>query len=72
MRTVHPSIIIGSYTWDQDRLPRDEFQIRTKALHDVMDANGWKAVLIYGDAAEHTDARLFHQFHPAPALGHGR
>src|SRR6267143_1776691 len=23
MRTVHPSIIIGSYTWDQDRLPRE-------------------------------------------------
>ena len=56
MRTVHPSIIIGSYTWDQDRLPRDEFQIRTKALHDVMDANGWKAVLIYGDAAAFVQA----------------
>ena len=64
MRTVHPSIIIGSYTWDQDRLPRDEFQIRTKALHDVMDAHGWKAVLIYGDAAEHTDLAYFTNFIP--------
>lgn len=64
MRTIHPSIIIGSYTWDQDRLPRDEFQIRTKALHDVMDAHGWKAVLIYGDAAEHTDLAYFTNFIP--------
>ena len=71
MRTVHPSIIIGSYTWDQDRLPRDEFQIRTKALHDVMDANGWKAVLIYGDAAEHTDLAYFTNFIPRLRWGMG-
>ena len=64
MRTVHPSIIIGSYVWDQDRLPRDEFQIRMAALHRVMDANGWKAVLIYGDAAEHTDLAYFTNFIP--------
>lgn len=62
MRTVQPSIIIGSYVWDQDRVPRDEFQIRIGELNRVMDANGWKAVLIYGDAAEHSALAWFSAF----------
>ncbi|HEY7301220.1 MAG TPA: M24 family metallopeptidase [Xanthobacteraceae bacterium] len=64
MRTVQPSIVIGAYTWDQDRLPRDEFQIRIDALHRAMDANGWKAVLVYGDAAEHAALAYFSNFTP--------
>ena len=28
MITTHPSIMIGSYALDEDRLPRDEFDIR--------------------------------------------
>ena len=64
MRTVQPSIVIGSYTWDQDRLPRDEFQIRMDALHRVMVANGWQAVLIYGDAAEHAALAYFSNLTP--------
>jgi len=71
MRTVHPSIIIGSYTWDQDRLPRDEFQIRMAGLHRVMDENGWKAMLIYGDAAEHIDLAYFTNFIPRLRWGMG-
>jgi Xaa-Pro aminopeptidase len=59
MRTVQPCIIIGSYVWDQDRVPRDEFQIRIGALNQLMDANGWKAVLVYGDAAEHSALAWF-------------
>jgi Xaa-Pro aminopeptidase len=64
MRTVQPSIMIGSYVWDQDRLPRDEYEIRLAALHRVMDANGWKAVLIYGDANEHSALAYFTNFVP--------
>jgi Xaa-Pro aminopeptidase len=64
MRTVHPSIIIGSYTWDQDRLPRDEFQIRMAELHRVMDAKGLKAVFVHGDAAEHSALAYFSNFVP--------
>ena len=62
MRTVQPCIIIGSYAWDQDRVPRDEFQIRIGALNQLMDANGWKAVLVYGDAAEHSALAWFSGF----------
>jgi Xaa-Pro aminopeptidase len=64
MRTVHPSIIIGSYTWDQDRLPRDEFQIRMAELYGVMDAKGLKAVFVHGDAAEHSALAYFTNFAP--------
>ena len=64
MRTVHPSIIIGSYTWDQDRLPRDEFRIRMAELHRVMDAKGLKAVFVHGDAAEHSALAYFSNFVP--------
>ena len=62
MRTVQPCIVIGSYVWDQDRVPRDEFQFRIGELNRVMDANGWKAMLIYGDAAEHSALAWFSGF----------
>jgi Xaa-Pro aminopeptidase len=62
MRTVHPCIIIGSYVWDQDHVPRDEFQARVADLNRVMDANGWKAVLVYGDAVEHSALAWFSAF----------
>jgi Xaa-Pro aminopeptidase len=64
MQTVQPSIVIGAYTWDQDRFPRDEFQIRIAELHRAMDANGWKAALIYGDAREHSTLAYFSNFTP--------
>jgi Xaa-Pro aminopeptidase len=64
MRTVQPCIVIGSYTWDQDRVPSDEFQIRMDALNRAMDENGWKAVLIYGDAAEHAALGYFSNYTP--------
>src|SRR5439155_18919125 len=64
MRTVQPSIMIGSYSWDQDRLPRDEFQLRMAELNRVMDAKGLKAVLVHGDAAEHSALAYFSNFIP--------
>jgi Xaa-Pro aminopeptidase len=64
MPTVHPCTMIGAYGWDQDRVPRDEFQIRLSALHGVMDAQGSKAMLVYGDACEHSDLAYFTNFIP--------
>ena len=64
MKTVHPSIVLGAYTWEQDSLPRDEFQIRCKDLYDAMDQNGWKAMFIYGDADEHTALAYYTNFVP--------
>jgi Xaa-Pro aminopeptidase len=64
MRTVHPCTMIGAYGFEQDRVPRDEFQIRLRALHDVMDAKGCKAMLVYGDAREHSELAYFTNFIP--------
>ena len=64
MRTVQPSIMIGSYAWDQDRVPRDEFQSRLRELNRVMDAKGLKAMLVYGEAAEHSVLAWFSNFIP--------
>lgn len=64
MKTVHPSIVLGAYTWDQNCLPRDEFQIRCKDLNDAMDNNGWKAMFIYGDADEHSTLAYYTNFVP--------
>ena len=56
--------MIGAYAFDQDRVPRDEFQIRMAALNDVMDRSGRKAMLIYGDAREHSALAYFTNFIP--------
>ena len=64
MYTVHPSIIIGSYTWDQDRLPRDEFELRQADLHRAMDQNRWQAMFLYGDACEHSAIAYYTGFVP--------
>ncbi|HXQ52491.1 MAG TPA: M24 family metallopeptidase [Stellaceae bacterium] len=64
MRSVHPAIIIGSYGWDADRLPRDEFQLRISELNRLMDERGWKAMLIHGDARDHGLLAYFTNFIP--------
>jgi Xaa-Pro aminopeptidase len=64
MRTIHPCTMIGAYGFEQDRVPRDEFQIRLRALHGVMDAKGCSAMLVYGDAREHSELAYFTNFIP--------
>ena len=64
MRTVQPAIVIGSYNWDEDRLPRDEFELRGAELNRLMDAQGWKAMLIHGDAREHGALAYYSNFIP--------
>lgn len=64
MLTVHPSIILGSYVWDEERLPRDEFEIRMQAIHNAMASEGWAATLVYGDAREHAALAYFSNFIP--------
>jgi Xaa-Pro aminopeptidase len=56
--------MIGAYGFEQDRVPRDEFQIRLRALHGVMDARSCSAMLIYGDAREHSQLAWFTNFIP--------
>ncbi|MDF2114522.1 hypothetical protein PY365_02955 [Roseiarcaceae bacterium H3SJ34-1] len=64
MLTVHPSIMLGSYLWDEERLPRDEFDARTAVIRDAIAANGWSGMLVYGDAREHAALAWFTNFIP--------
>ena len=64
MQTVHPSIMLGSYVWDEERLPRDEFDIRTRYIDDAISANGWAGVIVFGDAPEHASLAWFTNFIP--------
>ena len=64
MLTVHPSIILGSYLWDEERLPRDEFDIRMGVIREAMAQRGWAGVLLYGDAREHGSLAWFTNFIP--------
>ncbi len=69
MRTMQPSVTLGSYTWAQDRLPFDEFTLRLEDLHAAMDQNGWKAVLAYGDVREHAALAFLSNFIPRVRWG---
>ena len=64
MLTVHPSIILGSYLWDEERLPRDEFDIRMGVIREAMAQRGWAGALVYGDAREHAALASFTNFIP--------
>ena len=56
--------MIGAYGFDQDRVPRDEFQIRMRALEGAMDRKGCKAMLVYGDTRAHSELAYFTNFIP--------
>src|SRR6476661_7124118 len=64
MLTVHPSIMLGSYVWDEDRVPSDEFDIRMEPLRAAMQERGLSALLVYGDAREHQALAYFTNFIP--------
>lgn len=69
MQTMHPSIMLGSYVWLQDRLPIDEFRLRLDDIFEEMDKRGWKGVLVYGDAREHAALAYVSNFIPRMRWG---
>jgi Xaa-Pro aminopeptidase len=69
MQTMQPSIMLGSYVWAQDRLPIDEFQLRLDDLKLHMRREGWKGVLVYGDAREHAALAFLSNFIPRMRWG---
>jgi Xaa-Pro aminopeptidase len=69
MRTMQPSVTIGSYTWAQDRLPFDEFTPRVDDLRAAMARNGWPAVLVYGDVRDHGALAYLSNFIPRVRWG---
>jgi len=69
MRTMQPSVTIGSYTWAQDRLPSDEFELRLADLRAAMERNSWPAVLVYGDVRDHAALAYLSNFIPRVRWG---
>ena len=69
MKTMHPSIMLGSYIWAEDRLPADEFRLRLDNVYQTMDREGWKALLVYGDAREHAALAYLSNFIPRMRWG---
>jgi Xaa-Pro aminopeptidase len=69
MQTMQPSIILGSYGWAQDRLPIDEFQVRVDDARQHMSRQGWRGLLIYGDAREHAALAYLTNFIPRMRWG---
>ena len=69
MRTMQPSVTIGSYTWAQDRLPADEFELRLGELRAAMEQKSWPAVLVYGDVRDHAALAYLSNFIPRVRWG---
>lgn len=64
MHTMHPAVLLGSYGWEQNRLPADEYELRIKAAQALMDEHGWSALFVYGDAVEHHALAFLTNFVP--------
>jgi Xaa-Pro aminopeptidase len=69
MRTMQPCVTIGSYTWAQDRLPSDEFELRLGELRTAMERKSWPAVLVYGDVRDHAALAYLSNFIPRVRWG---
>jgi hypothetical protein len=52
MNSMHPVVNLGSYYWNPELLPRDEFTGRMRSARELMKANGWDGLLVFGDCAE--------------------
>ncbi|HEY5606944.1 MAG TPA: hypothetical protein VIM38_01255, partial [Alphaproteobacteria bacterium] len=52
MRTMHPVLVLGSYRWDQEWLPLDEFEERLRTVRGVMAAHGWDGLIVHGNSEE--------------------
>jgi Xaa-Pro aminopeptidase len=64
MQTMHPAVLLGSCGWEQSRMPPDEFELRMKQAHALMDAQGWRAIFVYGDAVAHNALGFLTNFIP--------
>jgi Xaa-Pro aminopeptidase len=64
MYTMHPVIVSGSYRWDQDLLPLDEFEERLRELRRNMEANGWAGLIVHGDSQESAMLTWLTNFYP--------
>jgi Xaa-Pro aminopeptidase len=64
---MHSTLLIGPYDWDSERLPEEEFRERIRNLWAPIRAEGFAAVVVYGDSRNHAELGYLSNF--VPKLG---
>lgn len=64
MNSMHPVVVLGSYRWDEELLPVDEFGERLKRLRSLMRERGWQGVVAHGDAPDSAFVTWLTHFFP--------
>ena len=64
MRTMHPVVGLGSYLWDQEWLPLDEFEERLRAVRRIMAERGWAGLIVHGNSQDSALLTYLTNFYP--------
>jgi Xaa-Pro aminopeptidase len=67
---MHPTLLIGPYDWQPERLPKGEFLARSRALWKKISDPTCSAVIVYGDSRDHAELAYLSNFIPklGPAM----
>lgn len=52
MQTMHLTLPVGAFGWDDNPLTEDEFRARIAAMRAIMTTRGWAGVIVFGDIPE--------------------
>jgi len=64
---MHPTLLVGPYDWDPERIPKEEFTDRIQAFWDEISDTECSATVVYGDSRNH--AELIYLSYFVPKLG---
>ena len=64
MRTMHPVVGLGSYRWDPEWLPLDEFEERVRAVRRGMAQRGWSHLIVHGNSQDSAALTYLTNFFP--------
>jgi Xaa-Pro aminopeptidase len=65
--TLHPTLLVGPYDWDAERLPKSEFCDRIQALWAKIPDRQIVSAAVYGDSLNHAELAYLSNF--VPKLG---
>jgi len=52
MQTMHLTLPVGAFGWDNNPLGEDEFRVRIAAMRAIMTTRGWAGLVVFGDIPE--------------------
>src|SRR5216684_4425709 len=67
---MHPTLLVGPYDWDPERLPKEEFTDRIETFWTELSDAECLAAVVYGDSRSHAELMYLSNFVPklGPAL----